>query len=56
MSDTIQLSKRPGPPKPEDLQLKFSDKAIKELEACRALLQATKTRETVAPKRKAARS
>lgn len=34
MSDTVQLSaKRPGPPKPEDLKLQFSDKAVKELEA-----------------------
>jgi NADH-quinone oxidoreductase E subunit len=34
MSDTIQVAaKRPGPPKPEDLKLRFSEKAVKELEA-----------------------
>lgn len=33
MSETVQLSARPGPPRAEDLKLRFSDKAIKELEA-----------------------
>lgn len=33
MSDTIQLSNRPGPPRPEDLKLHFSSRALQDLEA-----------------------